>query len=221
MSYLRATPLFLLLAAGCRPDPGTPDYTFMEGIVDAGPATEDLAGPSPYVPGTPRLSLGLFYEGGASERLPLDATRHYYVFAIEGSSTLTYSQEVTSDRVEGRTADALRLAGTPWWGGGILYDTPEDFSRWTTLHVSLQSPDDGLAGLELRMQHGASAVSTVSVNASSYGWRPDGTWHHLAVPLADFTAGGLQLSAVRGALLLGGTGGKAGEQLVVDNLYVD
>jgi hypothetical protein len=212
-----------LAAAACRPDPGLPDYSTMAGLRDAG--ADDgglLPGPSPYVPGTRRLALGLFYEGGASESLALDdGTRHYYIFGLEGSGTLTYAQEASSDRVEGLAADRLVMAGTPWWGGGIVWDAPTDLSGWRTLHVSLASSDPGLSAIQLRLLHGEGSAREALVEAGDHGWAADGAWHHLAIPLAAFGAKGADLTRVRGPFLIGGVGAGGGEAILVDNLYVD
>lgn len=214
-----------MIAAGtaCRPDPGIPDYSEQDAWLDAGQGPDGaLPGPSPYVPGTRRLAFGLFYEGGASETLLIDdATRHYYIFGLEGSGAPTYAQQASSDRVEGLHADELTFTGTAWWGGGIIWDTPTDLTSWTSLHVSLASSDAGLASISLRLTSGAGTPATATVEASAYGWKNDGAWHHLVIPLADFRSHGAELDKVRGPFLIGGVGAKTGERLRVDALYAD
>jgi hypothetical protein len=222
MRRFLATTLLLVLAA-CRPDPGEPDYSGMERILrrESLP-TGPLPGPSPYLPGTRRLSLGAFYDGGSSDALAPDGvTRHYFIFVVEGTSRLTYTQRATEDRLEGLVADELSFEGTPWWGGGLVWDTPTDLSAWKTLHVSLRSSDPGLAAIDLRMLHGAGSPKTVTLSAAAYGWKNDGVWHSLALPLSDFAKGGADLAKVRGPLVLGGVGAAAGETLLVDGLYVE
>ena len=57
------------------------------------------------------------------------------------------------------------------------------------------------------------------VLASAYGYVADGAWHTLAIPLVDFVADGLNLSAVSSPLNLTGPGGNAGDVLLLDNVY--
>lgn len=210
--------LCALAAGGCRLDPGEPDYSGHVGLVkdkvDA--AGDDLPGPFPYVPGEPRLMVGLFYEGGASERVVLNGqTTHYYIFVIEGSSALTYAQESDGDRVEGRLSDRLILNGTPWWGGGVVWDQPQDLSAWTTLHVSLKSSDPSFADLKVTLGSG----TQYSVQATEYGYANDGAWHSLVIPLADLVARGLDKAAIVQPFILGADGGESGDVLLVDDVY--
>jgi hypothetical protein len=212
----------LALVAGCRADPGAPDYSSHADLrrptIDAG---VDLRGPKPFVEGEERLALGLFYEGGASERVLIDGVGvHYYIFTLEGSGRLTYTQETSSDRVEGALSDRLVLEGTPWWGGGLIYDTPRDLSRWRVLAVSLRSSSPSLAALALRFQSGTPARE-VSLDAREHGWAADGEWHSLRIPIAALEALGFDSRAVRAPFILGGTGGDSGESLLVDDLYLE
>lgn len=205
----------LLLLLACRPDPGSPLYPDPS-AVDTGDTGEDddfYGGPDPWQEGEARLSMGAFYEGGSSEALPVDdVTRHYYIY--DG----TYTQTVdVIDRVEGYQSDVILHGGGAWWGGGITWDSPEDLSAWTTLHVSMKASTDSFATIELHLTGGG--VETI-VQATSYGWAADGAWHHLAVPLADFAGGGTDLSSVTGPFILIGTAGSSGDELRVDNLYL-
>lgn len=214
--------LAVLALAACRPDPGLPDYSEMDALLDAGTDVGFLPGPSPYVPGVRRLAFGIFYEGGASERLDLsDPSRHYYIFSS------TYVDTIATDRVEGNASNKLTISGgSPgWWGGGLIWDTPVDLSSWTTLHLSLKSSDVGMAEVEVRMAHGTGAApTTTGVRATAYGYANDGAWHHLAIPLSAFRTAGVDLAKCRGPLGFGspvGTVVHAGEALLLDNVYVE
>ena len=68
--------LFAVLMA-CRPDPI--EYPYNDGTAsDTGAEEENLfAGPDPYQEGEARLSLGVFYESGYSELIPVDETSFY------------------------------------------------------------------------------------------------------------------------------------------------
>jgi hypothetical protein len=195
----------------------------MQALLDGGSGPQGvLPGPFPYVPGTRRLAFGIFYEGGASQTLAVDdASRHYYVFG-DSSTPPTYGQRSSNDRVEGLHSDELTFIGNPWWGGGIIWDNPTDLSKWTTLHVSMASPDPGLAEIDLRLVHGdGTATQEAVISAGPYGWKNDGAWHTLTIPLADFVAKGGNLAKVRGPFVIGGLGPKNGEKLLVDDVYME
>lgn len=211
------------LAAACRPDAGIPDYSGHVGLrdtTDAGDTT--LPGPKPYDPATPRLAIGAFYEGEYSEQIAInDADTHYYIFTIEGTGELTYSQETSGERVEGRISDVLTLTGTPWWGGGVIWDTARDLSAWSVLAVSLRSADEAFDDVEVTVQYESGGqLRTVTLPASGYGYTNDGNWHSLRIPLADFP--GFDRSAARSPLILGnGQAGPTGESLFVDDVYME
>jgi hypothetical protein len=211
------------LLVACRPDPGLPDYSGMAALFDAGSGPQgSLPGPSPYVPGTRRLAFGIFYESGASETLLVDdATRHYYIFGLP-SGMSTYTQQSSSDRVEGLHSDEFTFGPTGFWGGGLIWDRPTDLSAYTTMHVSLVSSDSSLAAIDVRMLSGdGPSPKNIPLKAGDYGWKNDGLWHHLAVPLADFVAQGIDLKKVRGPFVLGGVNPGNGETLLVDNVYFE
>ena len=220
---MRRVVAFLLFSIlGCRPDPGVPDYSGMEELMADRANNGPLPGPSPYVPGTKRLIFGIFYEGDSSTQIKVDdASRHYYIFIVEGTTRLTYSQRASSDRVEGIQSDEFIGAGEGWWGGGIIWDNATDLSEWKTLHVSLASSDAGFEKINLTMLHGDSQTQAAVLKATDYGWKNDGVWHHLSVPLADFVAKGANLKKVRGPFVIGGMRIEVDESLLVDNLYAD
>lgn len=200
-------PLVTLLLA-CRPDLGAPSYP------NPGPWSEDtgsgaLPGPDPYVEGESRLSLGIFYEGEASE---VDPTDNFYIFES------TFSSSSSGERVEGLSSDVWIHTGGAWWGGGIYWDAARDLSAWTTLNLDLMAPAAG----------GISAVDVAilgeiegRITAADAGFVADGEWHHLVLPLADFASGGVDLSQITVPLILAGEGGAEGDELYIDNLYLE
>lgn len=214
---MRPQTTFVLLAlAGCRADPGRPDYSGLSEVFERANETRDndvLPGPDPYVAGEDRLGLGIFYEGSASEVVPIDGTASaYYIFLA--NNQLTFVQTSAADRVEGRQSDLFTLAGAPWWGGGVVWDPVRDLRPWTVLSVSLKSND--LEDVNVTV----GSTVEVALPASSYGYAGDGQWHNLTIPLSDFEAGGVDLSAIRLVFALGGVGG-SGARLLVDNVYME
>lgn len=214
----RLHPLCLLAALGslaCRPDPGSPTYPDTGALSDATDTGEGDGlpkGPDPYAPGEARLSLGLFYESGFSDLLEVnDQDRHYYIYSS------TYTEEVNlQDVVEGRESTVILHGSSGWFGGGVTWDVPQDLSAWTTMHVSVRSGDPGFAAIAVHLTGGGTEAI---VDAVDHGWSNDGQWHHLAIPLADYVAGGADLSAVTAPFVLIGEGGAEGETLKIDNLY--
>jgi hypothetical protein len=169
----------------------------------------ELLGPDPFVDGESRLSFGIFYEGRFSDLAPIDdVTSHFYVYEN------TFAVEPTSERVEGSAADRLVRLSDAWWGGGLHFDNGLDLSPWDTLHVSLRSAD--MDALEIIVNDGADAA----VSVTDYGYVADDTWHHLAIPLADFIAAGLDPAAVSAAFVILGQQGSTGDAVLIDNLYL-
>lgn len=193
----------LLWLAACRPDPGLPDYPEPEPWVPGG----DDFYPDPLDPGEERLSIGLFYEGTATESVPVDdLDTHFYIYEN------TFSVETTDDRWEGYVADELVRGSLAWWGGGIHWDTPRDLSGWEALHLVVQSTDpvDWEVGIT-----GGGVEARVAV--ADYGLVADDAWHEVIIPLGDFE--GADLTTVTVALLLVGEGGEAGDRWIVDGVY--
>ena len=210
--------LFPLLA--CRPEVGDPDYSSQEtfDFEAEESVVVSLPGPDPFVQGEQRLSLGIFYEGASSQEILVDeVTRHFYIYANEATSLLTFSQSTSDERLEGLRADSIEHSGGPWWGGGIHWDVAQDLSSWSSLHISLKSNDPAFSDVDLAMESGDSVAQ---VQAADYGYVNDGAWHNITVPLSDFTDQGVSLDGVTIPLRFGGFSGMSGELLLLDNVYI-
>ncbi len=203
--------MLLLLALGCRPDVGLPNYPDASALADTSESGWN-GGPDPYEAGEDRLSMGLYYESGYSEAIPIDdLTTHYYIY----NDTYTESVDM-QDVVEGEESAVITHGSAGWFGGGLTWDSGVDLSGWTTMWVSFKSSDAGFTSLNIHLTGGTEAI----VEAATYGFVPDGEWHHLEIPLSDFEAGGADLSVVTGPFVMIGEGGAEGEVLRVDNLYL-
>jgi hypothetical protein len=208
----------LLAASACRPDPvGPSPYQNQEAFPDGGAGdgadSTSLPGPDPFMPGTKRLSVGIFYEGGKTDEVPIDnMTTHLYVYS--GTVLL----QPSADHIEGKSADQIVSTGMPWWGLGVNWDAAHDLSAWKTMHVSFQATDASFAGFTIGML-AANSANAVFVNATPYGFTSDGNWHTLAIPLADLTVQGLDLKQCTAAFVLGGTNAPGGANLRIDDLY--
>lgn len=199
--------IHLLLLLACRPDPGAPSYP------DPGADTDDsgggyLPGPDPYADGDARLSLGIFYEGEASETVLIDNDSAFF-YIYESSFSVVPSDTF----IEGFASDQVVVSRDTWWGGGIHWNEGRDLSAYTHMVVHLRSDD--IADIEIGMR----GTSEAKLAASAYGFTSDGEWHQLAIPLADFS--GVNLGAVDIPLILAGTGHSAGSSLLIDDLYLE
>jgi len=197
--------LIPLVLTACLPDVGDPNYPERPIFVD--PDDDFLDGATPWT-GQPRLSIGAYYEGGATETVLVDnATTHLYVYDS------TFDSEPTDERVEGTVADKLVASGVGWIGGGVHWDVPRDLTEWTHLNLSLFSEDAGLGNFTIGM-NGGGVENSVSV--SDYGFATDGEWHSLSIPLEDI---GVDLSSVSVALIMLADLVEDGEELIIDDVY--
>ena len=73
---------------------------------------------------------------------------------------------------EGLRADAILGQGSAWLGGGVTWDTPQDLSNWTTMHVSLWSENQDYNSLQIEFEAGA----ILRVSIADYGFVADGEW---------------------------------------------
>jgi hypothetical protein len=207
----RAWAWTLLLALGCRPDPGPSHYDRQEPFArDGGAMSNLLPGPDPYQMGKMRLSVGAFYETGYSDIIPVDnASSNLYVY----SDTVTLMPDL--DHIEGASSTRVTHAGMAWWGFGVHWMMGRQMGGWTKMHVSLKSSDATFAMVQIGMNN----ANPIFVDATKYGYASDGAWHNLVIPVADFVAGGLDVGKVQAPFVLSGGAGKGGEQLKVDDLF--
>jgi hypothetical protein len=198
-------PLIFSFFVACRPDAGAPSY----------PSAEDLpnwGGPDPYEEGEERISLGIFYELGASEAYTIDNTNQFFYIWSN-----TFSVFATDERIEGYSADRIVVGTIGWWGGGIFWSEEGDFSDWTTLHVSLKSEDENITAIEVGMGQGDGEILHW-FPVAEYGFSSDNEWHHLSIPLApawDF----IDPTRIQMPFNIRGNGPENSE-ILIDNLYI-
>lgn len=213
----------LVTACSAAPEDG-PEYEDTgSGSSDTGdgPDINFYQGSEPFTEGMERLSIGIFYEGEASQTIEIDdLTSHYYIYSDESSGQVTYeTYQDTTDRVEGYLSDVLVHSGGGWWGGGVHWDTPQDISAWTHLNLSVKSSDSGFSSTEVAIQSQGASFSEGKVRLSTYGFVADSEWHRLQIPMADLAIDGLDLTAVIAPLILVAEGGNSGAELRIDELY--
>lgn len=222
--------LSLFALTACRPDPIEYPYNTTT-TLDTGSEEANLfAGPDPYEDGESRLSLGVFYESGYSEIIPVDEeSSFFYIWITEDTSAPTFSQTPVTDRVEGNVADEITAGQYGWFGGGVKWNVAQDMSDWTTLYVSVKSSAEVLSGMQIGMggnwaSGGSCAGSGTKqnwVDLTDYGFATDGEWHHLAIPVSDFDfCMNLEEVVEPFSLLTSGLSpNDAGAQVLIDNVY--
>ena len=211
----RALFVAALVVAGCRPDAGPNNYANQEPFPDGGNVS--LPGPDPYVPGTPRLNLGAFYEDMASQTIVIDnKTTHLYVYQVgmPPNAMNTANLLPDEDRVEGLTSTQIIDLGLGFVGLGINWDSPKNLSTWTKMHVSLKSKDSAYETLMLGIN-----AKTIYLDPTKYGYVNDGQWHNIIIPLADYVAGGVDLTMVDAPFVINAGAGVTGDSLLVDALF--
>lgn len=207
--------MWILLLLACEPEPIFPDDPLEGWEVDnPGGADGALPGPVPFEEGDRRLSVGVFYEGGASDLIPIDDVESfYYIYADEFSGQVTYGQTASPRRVEGFESALITHGGGEWWGGGVTWNTPRDLSEWTALYVSARTASDAFTGFSI-------AIGTTGgegrVLATDLGFAPNDEWHHLRI---DLDAVLPNRTAVINPIILVGEGAGGGEQIYIDNVY--
>jgi hypothetical protein len=209
----------LIFVFGCGDDTGTPDYSDQVGLI---PPDQKFDEPDPYQPGKDRLSVDAFYEGGRTETIVINGFRtHYFIFGRDEVGRDTFFQAPSGDRLEGEQSDQIALAGTVFWGGGIIWDEPIDLSEWKKLFVSFKSSDRSFATFDLTLLYGTEDMErSVTLDPTDYGYTNDGQWHSLEIDLQDAIDLGFDPTMVRSPLIFGASGGEFGDKLLIDNLYL-
>jgi hypothetical protein len=194
-----------------------PDLAVLPDLVGYQPPAD------PYKEGTPRLSIGLFYEGGFSSQVALGDGSSFYVYPA--GETLDIKSD-SADKVEGYTSSALNVAGgLGWFGCGVQWTDPHDLSAYKALHLALKSSSSSMTDVVIGMNSPTMASPTAKLGARAYGYTNDGAWHSISIPLADFakaSPNSIDPKRVGAPLVLLNAGAvKNGDQVKVDDVYFE
>ena len=111
---------------------------------------------------------------------------------------------VTDDPYEGTNALSFTIDGSADWAmASIIPDTPVDISSYENYNVALKSTSNGT--ILIRLQGGGQrGIITLDAASEPYGFKRDGNWHLLKIPLTDFTDNNpaLNLSTITDLLVL-------------------
>jgi len=130
------------------------------------------------------------------------------------------SIQKTSDAYEGQEAILVRADGTqPWFGIGYNAGKPVDLGWYRTLTLAMKTTSK--ATLKLGVTGGNTAAFIYFINgADPYGFKRDGQWHLLHLPLGDF-GNYFNWSTTFDFFSLVGGGIKEPVEIYLDGLYYD
>jgi hypothetical protein len=211
-------PLSLALLVACTGDDlpaDPPDY----GTDDSGTSgiQQYLAGPDPYEEGELRAGVGDVYEGPSSATFVIDDVDVFFYVYEDTFAAIQHFE----DPIEGLYAWEWVSKGRGWWGGGIHHTTGVmELTPYATLHIGLKSSSAEMSDVVLGMIT-QDASSDATLVLADYGWLPDGEWHALEIPLADFVDAGADLDVITSPFfLIGENSITEGESILIDDLYV-
>lgn len=144
-----------------------------------------------YVP--PVVKLGVYTESTVDNTVPIQLQVNNQ-FAIN---------TITTDPYEGSKALSFTIDGSSNWAmASVLPDTPIDISSYVNYNVALKSTSNGTILIRLK-GGGQQGIITFDAASEPYGFKRDGEWHLITIPLADFVANNpaLDLTAVSDLLV--------------------
>ena len=110
--------------------------------------------------------------------------------------------------------------GKGWFGMGVHWDMPADFTKWKKMYISLKSTTPELMDITIAMNSGLG--DKAAVKASTYGYKNDGMWHNLVIPVADIAAtdAKFNVTAVKDVIQILNSGMVSnGDVFRVDNVF--
>jgi len=125
-----------------------------------------------------------------------DVTGHIYIWNNLTATTIT--------PYEGKDVLSFTSGGGTWYGFGIFADKAHDLTHYANgyLHISVKTASTN----EFWIGVGGKTEGKITFPSTSepYGLKRDGKWHKLVIPVADFVAAGLNLSACGNIFMAGG-----------------
>ena len=160
-----------------------------------------------------RLSLGVFYDGPASETIAIDdITRHLYVYDE------TVSITSTEQAFEGVVANTITYNNLGWWGMGIHWDTAEDLSAWESLNISVKiSAENEFQNIKITAGDG---TATHVFRLTDYGLLNTTAWQTISMPLSAVSASGVNLNAITLPFEMTGGANSENASFDLDGVYL-
>ncbi|UGU15868.1 hypothetical protein LS482_19585 [Sinomicrobium kalidii] len=113
-------------------------------------------------------------------------------------SNYQFNIETTGDAFEGEKALRFSIDNSDSWAMASIQPKgdPVDISAYTDYKVTLKSDSEG--SIYIRMQGGGErAIITLDASEESYGFKRDGQWHPVTIPITDFLKDNPKLDLTR------------------------
>ena len=134
------------------------------------------------------------------------------IWPTSGDSVV--AETVHSPTSEGNNAYKVTVGSLGWDGWALKIDSSIDLSAYSNLHISLRSTDIGNIKINI---FDSNSDSEVAVDATTYGFSNDSSYHDLLVPLSAI--GNLDTTDINYYITLQTDGGSSGQIYYVDNIY--
>ncbi|MGD8176306.1 glycosyl hydrolase [Marinimicrobium sp. ARAG 43.8] len=120
---------------------------------------------------------------------------------------------------EGSAALAYEVAPGDWWGMGLLHkDQNLRNYQHGYLHFDMKTESPTPITVGMGSTAGGDGSVELSAGAEQYGLERDGEWHHVAIPLSQFS--GVDFETVQALFTLSGPAPAALMTVAVDNIYL-
>ncbi|MGF7140107.1 family 16 glycosylhydrolase [Roseimarinus sediminis] len=133
-------------------------------------------------------------------------------------NTVTFNKQFSA--YDGEDVLSFRSSGAAaWWGFGFFSTQALNFKNYAegTLHLALRTSSSQNFTLAIQGANNTSGEVIFSNNNDPYGFKRDGKWHRVSIPMSTLTAQGLDLSACGNIFTM--SGGTIGD-LAVDDIYL-
>lgn len=121
---------------------------------------------------------------------------------------------------EGVDVLSFRSSGAAaWWGFGIFSSTPLNFENYANgyLNFALRTLSTQTFNVNINGANNTEGKAEFNTQKESYGFKRDGKWHRISIPLADLVAQGLDLSACGNIFTM--TGSTIAD-IAIDDIYL-
>jgi hypothetical protein len=151
-----------------------------------------------------------FFSQGTYQNL-IAASNGINLFAFNGTDFETDFFEVD----QGYFSRKIVATVDGFMGFGFFHDHPYDISQFNRLNITLKSGNSKMTDLFIFLRDGSGEVR---IKASDIGFKADGEFQQLQIPLLDFSKKGIDLKKVTSSFGLVAEGIHAGDYFYVNDL---
>lgn len=160
--------------------------------------------------------FGIFTDNPNITNKILIDNQNIHLYVWEG----TLSSFKDDNIYEGENDWAFKgVSGKTWFGFGITSDNPFDMTAYKNgaLHFTLRTAAQNEFWIGIDGANNTKPRITFPANNGLYGFKRDGQWHNIVIPMADFIAKGLDPGGCGNIFMLGGAGAPAA--ICIDDVY--